>query len=431
MKLPTRMLTFITHNFLIVSRLDNLTKYGASVLFMLVLLFTSSNAAAQVACSPPDAGVPPDVRSCGNPEFQSCSIAIGGIPRHFCMHVPAQPTENLPLVLGFHGGGGMASRAVNWLDKHTEQGMILVAPTALPSSTGCTRRWRTLSGSIGVDGIPDWAAFNEPDTCLTTFAGWTAGSPNGQDLQFINELMLGLDSQFDITQRFAFGFSSGAGMVMQLMITDPMASAIDGFGMVANGINEAKANAVSGGGAVGPFSAVTDETRSPSILIWGTADKVQLPSARLIEAADFLAASGARNCTAPLDTPSKTFQCLMSNPMAPGLPRHTLVSRIEETQDWLVEFNGAQTRAIEGLYPDLGHGQVNGAEDRTMTVRRDYPAGENGQAVAVLTIIDGQHVFPGATGNEPPCSSASCDIDAMEEILHFWRANSGLNNIWQ
>jgi len=97
-------------------------------------LFSATDATAQAMCSPPDQGVPAVVRSCGNPEFNSCSIDIDGIPRQFCMHVPAQPTQDVPLLLGFQGGGGMASRAVSWMDKHTEQGMILVAPTALPAT---------------------------------------------------------------------------------------------------------------------------------------------------------------------------------------------------------------------------------------------------------------------------------------------------------
>jgi len=412
-------------------RRNNVSRLGANAAVLLAVLFSATDAAAQATCSPPHADVPPSVRSCGNPEFQSCSMDVDGIQRHFCLHVPKQPKENIPLVLGFHGGGGMASRAVNWLDKHTEQGMILVAPTALPTTTNCTRRWRTLSGSLGPNAIPDWAAFLDADTCPNVVGGWPAGSSNSQDLEFINQLIEALDNRFDIEQRFALGFSSGAGMVMQLMITDPMASAIDGFAMVANGINVAKANAVTAGGGVGDFSAVSSRTRSPSMLIWGTGDKTQLPASRLAARAETLSAAGAQNCTAPLDTPSKTFGCLMSNPMVDGLSKHTLISRIEETQRWLVEFNAAQTRPIEGLYPDLGHGQIAGPEDHTMTVRRDFQAGENGQAVAVLSIIDGRHVFPGATGNEPPCSSSSCDIDAMEEALHFWRANAGLNNIWQ
>jgi len=396
--------------------------YARAVLAV-VLLFSTSFASAQVACSPPAAGVPNAVTNCGNPEFQSCSIDVGGIPRHFCLHAPALPPTDVPLVLGFHGSGGMASRAVNWLDSHTEQGMILVAPTALPSSASCNRHWRTLSGTIGPNAIPDWAAFQLPDTCMNAVGAWPAGSPNGADLEFIRQLIIALENQYDIDQRFAFGFSSGAGMVMQLMITEPFASSIDGFAMVANGINQAKADAVVNGGSIGPFSAVGPDARSPSMLIWGTADKVQLPASRLAAAADLLSAAGAPNCVAPLDTPAKTFACLMNNPVEAGAGRHTLVSRIEETQDWLVEFNNAEPRAIEGLYPDLGHGQVSGDEDDTMTVRRDYPAGSDGDAVAVLTIIDGRHVFPGATGNEPPCSSSSCDIDAMQEILQFWRAN--------
>jgi len=400
-------------------------------LALIALINYESSAHAQISCSPPDAGVPAQVSDCENPEFQSCSIDVTGIPRHFCMHVPEFPAEDIPLVFAFHGSGGMASRAVNWLDSHTEQGMILVAPTALPSKSNCARRWRILSGSSGPDAIPDWSAFSQNDTCALSVAGWPAQSLNGHDLQFIRQLVIRMDEKFDIGQRYAFGFSSGAGMVLQLMITEPFASALNGYALVANGINQAMQDAVANGGGVGRFSAVAPEQRSPAMLIWGTADKTALPAQRLIEAADLLAATGANQCTPPLDTPAKTFECLMNNPVEIGAGRHTLVSRIEETAGWLVNFNGAQTRAVEGLYPDLGHGTVAGAEDATMTTRRDYAGGQAGTAVTVLSIIDGKHVFPGPRGNEPPCANASCDIDATVEILQFFRAHGGLNNLWQ
>lgn len=415
------------------TRLGTIVCGAKSLWAAATLILTAGPAAAQVTCAPVGA-MPPAVAQCGNPEFQSCAINVGGIPRHFCMHVPDFPAADIPLVIGFHGGGGMASRAVNWLDKHTEQGMILVAPTALPSRSGCSRAWRTLSGSDPTTAIPDWAAFNLPDSCPNTIGPWPAGSPNGQDLEFIRQLLAEIDAGADIGNRYAVGFSSGAGMVMQLLITEPLASSFEGFALVANGINDAKANAVINGGGIGPFSAIGDDPRAPVMLIWGTADKVQLPGARIARRVEELAARAnpPADCTPPIDSPQKTMACIMNNPMADGLDKHTLISRIEETATWLINFNRAEERPVEGLYPDLGHGGSSEVEvDRTMTTRRDYPAGPDGEPVTVLSIIDGRHVFPGPVGNAPPCGNSSCDIDGMEEILQFWRAHAGLNNLWR
>jgi hypothetical protein len=77
----------------------------------------------------------------GNPEFQSCGIDVpvgGGAPpvkRHYCIHVPANPADpaiqEFPVIFAFHGMGGEGGVTVDTWDKHTEQGMVLVAPSAM------------------------------------------------------------------------------------------------------------------------------------------------------------------------------------------------------------------------------------------------------------------------------------------------------------
>lgn len=385
----------------------------------------AGGAAAQVTCP---AGPPPvPVVDCGNPEFQSCGIDVGGIPRHFCIHVPAAPppvpAAGRSVVIAFHGRGGQANRAVNWVDHLTEQGIILVAPTALPTTAACVRRWRHLRLDI-----PGWADLGVPDACATATGPWPANSPNGHDLDFIGALMIAINAQFNVQDFYALGFSSGAGMALQLLITEPFASQIAGFGLIANGITDEKATAQSGGGGFGAYSANAD-THRPVILIWGTADKVSFPGQQMIEAVTVLNTNGVCPSVA---TPEEVVACFMQNPMAPGLAQNEYRSRIRETADWLIAFNNAETRAIEGAYPDRGHGMAPPAlHDATVAVRRDYPAAPGeGEPVTVITIIDGAHAVPGVAGDHAPCSAQNCDIRGIDEILHFWRANAGFQNLW-
>ena len=118
-------------------------------------------------------------------------------------------------------------------------------------------------------------------------------------------------------------------------------------------------------------------------------------------------------------------------PIAPGAAPNEFITRRAETRDWLVDFNAATPRAIESLYPDLGHGPVpDAAHDKTVVVRQHYPAAplQDAQPVTLLTVVDGGHSVPGANGNHAPCGFASCDIVAVDEIRQFWRAYAGLDD---
>lgn len=249
------------------------------LLSCLFLLLFPIAAAAQFACPmAPPAG---PISQCGNPEFQSCGIDVNGITRHFCIHEPAFPDEDVPVVWGFHGSGGQASRAVNWLEDQTGQGMVLVAPTALPSYDECTRRWRHLSGNI-----PTWADFANANTCAT---GPGAPSGNGVDLEFVLALMDEIDAQLDVATHHALGFSNGGSMVFQLMITDPFATRFAGFGTMGIGINDEKIQGALAG-AWSVFSA-DPEARRPVIMQMGTADKTRFPGQQIIETINLLAST--------------------------------------------------------------------------------------------------------------------------------------------
>jgi poly(3-hydroxybutyrate) depolymerase len=388
-------------------------------------------AAAQICPAAPPAGM-----TCGNPEFQSCGIDVNGITRHFCIHVPAAPATDLPVVFALHGGGGEASRAVAWVDSQTEQGAILVAPSAMPSRTGCSRHWRIIGS-----GIDDWADLGQPNDCAQAVGPFPASSSNLQDLDFITALLDHIDTPArGISGRYALGFSNGAGLAMQLYITEPLASRFDGYAFIGNGMNQARI-AAAAGGSVGPYSA-NRETRRPVILIGGTSDKVFVFPAEdvgeRLEAIDALPPNDPgipEGCDTPLDTPRKTLECMMSTNILPGDGKHTLRTRMERTMEWLLAFNRPQPIPFEGLHPSRGYsGEAPlRAQDRTLAARRDYlrRGAPGSAAVSQIVVIDGRHAIPGARGAYAPCPGNNCDVNAIEEIFQFWRGQAGMRTLWR
>ena len=392
------------------------------VLFAITLLSFSDIARAQITC-PPAAGIPPAVVNCGSPKFRSCSIDVGGTPRHFCAHRPAGPLPpgGTPVIVGLHGGGGMASRTVNWFDHGVDDRAILIAPSAMPSADdpvgGCSRRWRSLGGSIAT-----WADFAAPDA---NGCG-PAAVDNGHDLQFIEQLLDEIEAVEEVSAFYVFGFSNGAGMVLQLFITEPLASRFAGYGVVGNGINVAKIEQQAVGGSYLGFSE-NQNTRRPMMMIIGTDEKPYLAYDRMIDAVVALNAAGACPSVA---TPQEVIGCFARNPSAPGMAKNTLLTRRSETRDWLVAFNNAVPRAIESLYPDLGHGFAAPRQhDTTLVTRQHYPPIPNAdsQPVTLLTVVDGKHNMPGADGNHAPCNG-NCDIVGYDEIRQFWRAYADLQD---
>jgi len=392
----------------------------------------ADSASAQISSFSCPLPSPPNA-TCGNPEFESCGIDVGGVTRHVCVHASRQPNQALPAVWGFHGRTGDGAVAAGWMQDMTEQGMLLVAPSALDSGAPCVPAWRHLGSQRA-----DWTVLDTGQDACTT----AASTDNDADLALVQTLLDEIDSQIADVDHYAFGFSNGAGFTYQLMITAPLSARFDGFAMVANAMNEAKFTGATGGGA-GPWSAELERTH-PVLVYQGSADRIFVPMERMMMRTQELvtaAAAGAPQLQGgPCDmggalTVEGVFACWRSQPMAPGLRDNTYVDRGLRTRLWLLDRNQPFPRPRESLYPDLGHGRDTTLreEDATVTVRREWPARRRAgsQPVVWLNAVDAAHTMAGARGGYPPCPTRNCDIDLVEEILQFWRANAGLRSLWR
>ncbi|MCP4996328.1 MAG: hypothetical protein GY934_21530, partial [Gammaproteobacteria bacterium] len=230
-----------------------------------------------------------------NPEFQSCGIDVNGITRHFCIHVPsdgANPPagqsdpliENMPVIFGFHGRSGDATRMVRIWDKHTEQGMVLVAPSALVSGADCVPQWRGVQRSASAT---PWDDLSRYDACGLAGAAippkfsnlpYQRGGTYQDDLDLVRSIVAAInaDTQIQPTGFYASGFSSGAGMVYQLFITLPHATFFNGFASVSNVMTRAKIDAQASASGVAGYQPNHD-VRKPFLFIIGTNDKVNAP----------------------------------------------------------------------------------------------------------------------------------------------------------
>lgn len=379
---------------------------------------------------------------CGNPdEFQSCLIdvtaptAIGGTvtaPRQYCIHVPTVFSSDarlngVPVVFGFHGGGGDGGRMVSIWEKHTEQGMVLVFPSALPTTRfqpvqECTLQWRTLEGPR-----TEWDDFLELDDCR--HPATNVKTPFGHDLAMVDAIASDIvDQGIEVQGFYATGFSSGAGMVFQLFITERSARNIDGFATVAIGLSDTKKAAVSKAGA--PPYLPNPGIKKPILVAGGTSDKSYVPWQNFIDSINALSGTA---CPAAMTRVEEFVACYRLKETFPGLGVHTMLNMMETTLDWFVGHNDSLPRGIESLYPDLGHGSSFDREDATLAVRQDFrkrPNVADSAAVSGITIVYGRHNWPGNKGNAPPCSWGNCDVDLTKEILQFWRANAGLEAEW-
>lgn len=394
----------------------------AAIATAVPLLVGTVDGAQAYNCQPPPAGAP----QCGNPEFQSCRIdvPVGGgappVPRHYCIHVPAAPASMaFPVIFAFHGHTGDGGVMVAIWDKHTEQGMVLVAPSALPTGAGCTTRWRTINRQY-----PSWSDFTVVDPCPPM-------APLGNDLALVDAIAQDLIAQGIQPQGFyAAGFSSGAGMVHQLFITERYADRFAGFAAVGVPIDNPQKDAQAAAAGAGPLQP-NHRIKKPILVAMGTSDKGFTPWENIVESVDQLVSNN--QCPA-ITSAVDVVACYRDHPTFPGLGKNFVISPLEGTADWYVAHNNSLERGVESLYPNLGHGSsFTDHEDATMAVRHDFaqrPGGEDSAAVARITIVDGGHTWPGHNGNAPPCRSENCDIDMTEEILQFWRANAGLRAIW-
>lgn len=408
---------------------------------VLLLCLSAQPAVAQVFVCPT---APPGGATCNHPsEFLSCGILVNGIPRHFCIHEPSEePRLGVPagyappVILAFHGASGNGDVMVRNWDSHTEQGMVLVAPTAL--TTGGTAaggacppsaktRWR----HIGMDS-PTWADLANADPCGGTYR---------DDLDLVSALVAEIQQQLDPSGFYATGFSSGAGMVHQLLITQPHAGLFDGFAAVSNVMVQEKIDAQAAAAGIAGLTPNQSE-KVPFLFMTGLLDKVNSPSENIIE-------SVTRICTSALTPPPHcsaacavggvtptaldVMRCWRNESTYPVPGKHLMLTPRYTTAQWLIGHNDSAPRGIQSLYPDLGHGGPPGAEvDRTVVVRQDYAkkrGAADSEPVAVVTVLDGMHVWPGQGGDYPPCTN--CDVDATQVILQFWRAHAGFHSLWR
>ena len=80
------------------------------------------------------------------------------------------------MIFAFHGNSGDGGVMVTTWDKHTEQGMVLIAPSALPTGPRCMPSWRTIDRDF-----PDWSDFTAVDPCPPM-------APRGHDLAPIDAI---------------------------------------------------------------------------------------------------------------------------------------------------------------------------------------------------------------------------------------------------
>lgn len=405
------------------------------LVFLMLMIPNGANAV------PP---IPGPVNLCKNPEFDSYSLNVNGLRRDYCIHIPSFPINNLPVILAFHGGNQTPKDQIDIWRKHTEQGMVIVAPKALEredSNGQCKRMWRSIGG-----GIKTWDAYlNPPGLCTAEPGAQMIDERN--DLDFIKELMEDLSSRLNVSGFYATGFSSGGGMTYQLYITKQFVKRIKGFAVVSNtikqdkkiaatqqGWNDAVAILTLAGKQLG-YSANLNVAR-PFMYIMGTADKVNAPTESIL--------NEMGNCPTPIPPApcaglgvNDHRQCVMRiglqcwrAAITAGNSHHRMKTPREDTMLWLVQKNGSNRNPINSLYPNLGSfGRIpQGSNvDTTAVIRQDFVADSEGaEPVSVITVLDGGHVWPGGkSGNQAPCMKNNCDIDASNEILQFWRANAG------
>lgn len=143
-------------------------------------------------------------------------IDVNGTTRHYLLHVPCEAsrrTEQLPVLLLFHGGGQTAVDMADRWQSMRDRGYILICPNALKDPTAGDRLW------------------------------WQHLRPNGMfnpiDLEFIDQLTTELATHVlvDSEQFYASGFSSGGGLTWQLAIHPQLSQRFRGFAPVSMAMN--------------------------------------------------------------------------------------------------------------------------------------------------------------------------------------------------
>jgi poly(3-hydroxybutyrate) depolymerase len=292
-------------------------------------------------------------------------IAQGG-DRTYHVHIPANPTQaTVPAIVVFHGDGqDAATIARRWgLEPGTPvpanvADYLLVFPEADPRLSG------------------EWVQFQKADGKFPTL-----------DLEFVDLLVQELTTRpfptgsaqvpyvsADPESVYAAGFSSGAGMVWQLMNSDRV-SLFRGFATVGKALDPEKSQRYRRDLAA--IGAQPDPV--PVFYVHGTGEHTFRPPATLQEV--------------PLDTTQPAFtvrEMLTRNAVAAPAPANATA---------LVPGSTNLTEVVVQLY--LG-----------------------AAAFACATVINGGHNWPGPTtvGNPPVASH----FDATAAIVDFWHAHAAL-----
>lgn len=347
--------------------------------------------------------------TCGSSEFHACEISVGGQRRQYCLHVPDQ-LGPLPVVLAFHGAGGHAKSMTNLWGGFTEQSAIIAAPQAghVFVKNDCVYRWR----QIGTP-IQDWHDMEREDVCDS--------GPMRNDLDFTDALLKELRRHHEVSGFYASGFSNGAGFVLQLLLTEELAKEFSGFAAAGMGIGLKLRSAAAATKDRQLDYHPNHDIRRPILFQMGTEDKKTLEPELLARAVK----ENEAECL-PIESYQEVFECLLASRVEGGSGLYDMPTRRRMTQEFLVEFNNAEPRAHESLYPNLGLGQA--PEDETLTVRQDFLAKRAvpSATVSVLTTVNGGHAWPGWGGNRAPCDEQNCDVDLVREIIQFWRAHAGM-----
>ncbi len=142
------------------------------------------------------------------PGDHSLTLKVGGLDRHYIVHVPPKyDSKNpVPVVIMFHGGSGTARgamRETGWAQKADTEGFLAVFPNATPPDPTKPIRFGS-NGQIWNDGS----------------GRFHAGQKNIPDVAFISAMIDDLIARFNVDRRriYATGFSNGASMTFRVGI---------------------------------------------------------------------------------------------------------------------------------------------------------------------------------------------------------------------
>lgn len=150
---------------------------------------TLASALILVSCAAPAGTPPPDAGPGAVSVSQPLTLASSGKQRIYRLHIPANASGEMPLVLALHGGGGNSATMVSvshWVETADAEGFIVAFPE-------------------GVGRMANRATWNAGGCCAYAM---TSGS---QDIAFIRDLIDHLSAQYpvDPDRVYMVGLSNG------------------------------------------------------------------------------------------------------------------------------------------------------------------------------------------------------------------------------